>query len=679
MNAHGGAAGFRVPDYQRQYDWSTLHLSRLLHDCLDGFHQHCEGNSGDPCFAYLGSIILNESTAESTFPGVALDIVDGQQRLTSLMLLALSVHDLLSVHSSSSQSIPNDVGEWLRTEVSMLKAALMQCIVGQLPLPLGEFPFPRIIRTVDHRARSFRDAEYRSPVALLIAESWNKEMSDPVLPVQSPPSDEATALRLEQNHRHITRILERYVLGQEPDRSADLDDEVTIVPQGLFRRRSCRSLFTTLRNHPDGTQNRFAETAATHETVAGLSRLVLFASYLTHNVILTRVETAKEEDALAIFDALNTTGEPLTALETCKPLVVSFEERERGYVGSESEIRWTSMEIGLIDAFSEPAQRQKEIKELVTAFALYLSGERRSQDLVSQRRYMRQQFESSMRHSPDVARKFVRALEDLTSFRLQVWARTALPSLVFGDASPVEIDLLRLCLHFLVDMRTTLAMPILARYWVAGLEAGSSRDFVLATKAIAAFLAMRRSVTRGTAGIDDCFRGVMAGTASEGQAPLCLGDSADNPLLPLDALKASLLEMLSKEPIGVDDRDSWVSSAVTMPHGDTSTAPRPLCRFLLLAAAGGARPEDRKPGLLSRADPTLGSETRFMLYENWVNQKYRSVEHIAPVSAPKDGWSRKIYENPTTKHLLGNLVLLPERENQSIGNASWSNVNRQDL
>jgi hypothetical protein len=60
-----------------------------------------------------------------------------------------------------------------------------------------------------------------------------------------------------------------------------------------------------------------------------------------------------------------------------------------------------------------------------------------------------------------------------------------------------------------------------------------------------------------------------------------------------------------------------------------------------------------------------------MTHSNWMGEKYRTVEHVAPVSGPGLGWGPTIYQNPDTRHRLGNLVLLPERENQTIGKASW--------
>ena len=34
-----GSVGFRIPVYQRPYDWDRQHLQRLAQDCLNGFHR----------------------------------------------------------------------------------------------------------------------------------------------------------------------------------------------------------------------------------------------------------------------------------------------------------------------------------------------------------------------------------------------------------------------------------------------------------------------------------------------------------------------------------------------------------------------------------------------------------------------------------------------------------------
>lgn len=75
---------FRIPVYQRNYDWSETNCNRLLDD-IYGIIQ-----SGDKHF--LGTIVFMAAKSG----GFALHeyiIIDGQQRLTTLMLIlkALSV------------------------------------------------------------------------------------------------------------------------------------------------------------------------------------------------------------------------------------------------------------------------------------------------------------------------------------------------------------------------------------------------------------------------------------------------------------------------------------------------------------------------------------------------------------------------------------------------------------
>ena len=53
------------------------------------------------------------------------------------------------------------------------------------------------------------------------------------------------------------------------------------------------------------------------------------------------------------------------------------------------------------------------------------------------------------------------------------------------------------------------------------------------------------------------------------------------------------------------------------------------------------------------------------------SQLYATVEHVAPDSGSNKDWDRKIYQDLETRHSIGNLILLPQRENSSIGNVGW--------
>ena len=66
-----------IPEYQRPYVWSPKEINKLLVQ----FKQHQERTDEKPLF-YLGSIVLHKKDN-------LLEIIDGQQRLTTLQILSL--------------------------------------------------------------------------------------------------------------------------------------------------------------------------------------------------------------------------------------------------------------------------------------------------------------------------------------------------------------------------------------------------------------------------------------------------------------------------------------------------------------------------------------------------------------------------------------------------------------
>jgi len=75
---------FRIPDYQRPYSWTTEQARELVEDLL-GFIQANPGLVADMPPYFLGSIVLIKGDAPDA------DVVDGQQRLTTLTLLLAAV------------------------------------------------------------------------------------------------------------------------------------------------------------------------------------------------------------------------------------------------------------------------------------------------------------------------------------------------------------------------------------------------------------------------------------------------------------------------------------------------------------------------------------------------------------------------------------------------------------
>jgi hypothetical protein len=78
---------FRIPSYQRPYAWTTEQTSELLDDITTACGD--TGNVADQSPYFLGSVVLIKDAQEPE-----ADVVDGQQRLTTLTILLSVLRDL---------------------------------------------------------------------------------------------------------------------------------------------------------------------------------------------------------------------------------------------------------------------------------------------------------------------------------------------------------------------------------------------------------------------------------------------------------------------------------------------------------------------------------------------------------------------------------------------------------
>jgi len=70
---------YQIPDYQRPYSWLDEHVEQLWEDLYEAYQNNNDDESIDTNY-FLGSLIVVQKD-------IAEDIVDGQQRLTTLMIL----------------------------------------------------------------------------------------------------------------------------------------------------------------------------------------------------------------------------------------------------------------------------------------------------------------------------------------------------------------------------------------------------------------------------------------------------------------------------------------------------------------------------------------------------------------------------------------------------------------
>lgn len=86
---------FDIPDYQRAYSWNKDNLKQLIDDIMDSIGLNKENNNVfeeyEPYF--IGSIVLCSKEYKDDGSGL-YDVIDGQQRLTSIIILIAAIRDL---------------------------------------------------------------------------------------------------------------------------------------------------------------------------------------------------------------------------------------------------------------------------------------------------------------------------------------------------------------------------------------------------------------------------------------------------------------------------------------------------------------------------------------------------------------------------------------------------------
>ncbi len=89
-----------VPAYQRQYVWEQKHVELLLNDILDRYQ-----TAGEKSEYFIGSIVTSHNSQTSSY-----ELIDGQQRVTTLFLTLCAIRDaLLELQSEVSEDLKGQI------------------------------------------------------------------------------------------------------------------------------------------------------------------------------------------------------------------------------------------------------------------------------------------------------------------------------------------------------------------------------------------------------------------------------------------------------------------------------------------------------------------------------------------------------------------------------------------
>ena len=658
--------GFFIPIYQRQYTWGKKNIDRMMEDlrsCIERLKEY------EDSVTFIGTVITvanNEGVAKhdsliNELPTQVHHVIDGQQRLTTYSVILMAYYSLLdevNLHYKKDimPNLSTPLKRWINSKVSEIQKTIKNSLsieMGDESDPDYKF-YPKITRADgDSWSKYEDDAAYQSPIAAFSHHFIKHHIA------HSSNSDKFTiATPVNELHKSVS---ENY--KQIRDELVTLSESEELISVSSINQSD--KILSRFLNANSGFPAELTESEVL--CASEIIRTVMLGNFILKRVIATFVEVSDDNYAFDMFEALNTTGEPLTAFETFKPKVVEYCNSQ--YASSSHVVDYQQTAEGkelnkaeaLLSRYKKAEEKHKKTTALFQAFRLAYDAKSLSGHLSEQRRYINNAFEQCTEKF-----SFIQLLSSTSEFIFEVWENSE-PSLVpqsclANMTNPAEIKNLILnprletanfCIKVLKSANHKIVCGLFAdfynqfkidNYSIDGLE--KLIDIILATTS---FFVRYRAFSSGTDGIDNVYREILGKSISNTKAPY--RNTAD------------IIEQMNKMLIekGRGDEERWVKEVKSQ---DLYKNRKDLSKLMLLMAFENSTYDESNIGHLCNGTDSLDSYLRLKVWS-----EFNSVEHVWP-QTPDTSWPESL---DTTLHLntLGNLSILPISENSILGNKPW--------
>src|ERR1051326_6937960 len=654
--------GFFVPLYQREYTWEEDNINQLFEDLLQGIREITGGD--DYASTFLGTAILtglNNKKATADDPraqpsGVRI-VVDGQQRISTIALLSVQ---LIVRLKELIASLPNK-GAYVQLHhhyedtVEKLKT-LHAAKIGKGSKP----PYkPKIIRAHDDKwTFDGKDTPYTSPVAHYLATFIRTDDAQAAFDALDPMSGTRVRGNIALINNWLNGICEAHkpksrLADQYPSGSIIVTDRMQNYVLGFKDAKIKKSIS---KKETKSDQNDYFASA--------IYQLFLLVFYLLARCGLNRLQPAQEEWGFDMFQALNATGTPLTAMETFLPQVMQAEQAA-GHEWSKTPSRQYMDEIGeLFETTTTNEQKTQRTNELLGTFALCYDGEKLGNKFSAQRRWVTNAYEKRLK-TINEKRNFLGHLTRVANFYHNAWymAEPKKPYHIVGLENNPQGEFASFLVQYLKDANSKLSAPVLARFYSHALDGGSTfEEFIEAAKACAAFFTLWRSAN-STSGLDDIYRKFFSGSNSNPKVAAHSYSKHPKALSAAD-LKAYFSAIL--DDAKVRTKAQWIpASERFLLYSELKT----ICRFVLFVAQHDRAPDAKNPGLTMKGTKDV---CPLLKLSRWSIKDHKSLEHVAPQNPPSgSAWDTLIYTE-NLLHTVGNLLLLPVDINKFVDNKGWA-------
>lgn len=651
--------GLYIPLYQRQYSWSKDNIEQLLEDISRGIQRIASSDKIDETkeIRFLGTLITVvepdgtqiDPVDKEAIPQRIEKVIDGQQRVSTVALMAtLLVKRLSEIRKkvSDKMTIYKSVEEICDTWYEKLLT------IFAFDLRRGTPRWkPKIIRgQSDYWTRDDdEDTAYTSELSNYLAHFIKAHLTNGTYP----------ALSVRQHRFYDTsvykngRIIESWLKKEVAEAHLEQDDE--FVPAWkIFSNLSQSSIWEYERQSLIEIimQKDFSSKKTESYILCELVQTLSVCHYLLDRCCFTIIQPTNEEWAFDMFQSLNATGTPLTAIETFRPLVVNTVEKtfKHKFKDSDSDIYFRKVEDFLSDNGKADAQtKNRRTNDYLTSFFIAYKGTTISTHFSLQRRELIDAYRALTDYNKKLT--YIKRMGNYAEF-YQNWLRydgkngSIFPCI---DMS-ADADLASMLILFLKATNHKMAITMLATMYnnVIEKEPSSEDSFVSIVKAIAAYYFLWRS-TSSNSGLDTTYREFFKQHKS----------------FTIDDVTRYMKSILDKKGIGTQ-KDWKVKAKNYLKYDSTG---KEVIRFALLVTAHDTISDEANKGLVK-----IGRDgcSKYLCVEKWISNDLKTIEHIAPQVNKNSIWDESLYDTTIEPYQsLGNLTLLPQDLNSSAGNKGW--------
>jgi uncharacterized protein with ParB-like and HNH nuclease domain len=652
--------GLYIPLYQRDYSWDKDNVEQLLDDIARGIERLAEGGNDDE-IRFLGTIISvtekNKNNIEPVdhrgLPTAIEKIIDGQQRLSTICLFATQLYkniDDLNKKFSSKSCHRAEIDEICKS----WKDKLLDIISLDLKRGTPERK-PQIIR--GHDDKWIKDGDlneaYKSDLANYLALFIN------YIYLEEAAFPKPNKKNVGKNTKEINRWLENQVVKAHHNDSEEFPAAWVLLESikeseiWQYDRPELKELVNNI-DEEDFKQER--------SIVCSLVQLFSVCHYLLDRCCFTLIQPLNDDWAFDMFQSLNASGTPLTAIETFKPLVVNTTNlNEKGtFKGSTSDLSFEKID-NLFENINSAAQKSKLTNDFLTSLAIVIDGYKLTSHFSHQRKWLDKTYEDLIEYK--TKKKYIDFVGNYAAFYKDIWIDfEGQDNLAIATiSSNTEAELASIIMLYLKKSNHKMAVTILGSFYNDVLQGkdNSIKNFIEATKAIGAFYTIWRSA-QSNSGLDIIYRQFFKGETEKG-VKIHPHNWLNNKEFNIDDLKNFLKSILIDQDIY--EKDKWLKKSSKFLNYKSKS----IIQFLLILSSHDTIADPASPGLMK---VSTNGVSNYLTIEKWNSKGVATIEHVAP-QTKNNSWDSDIYNDDELHHSIGNLTLLPTEVNSSAGNKGW--------